>query len=211
MSSSGSSIRATRKPFSRQAKAGSRAAPVRSARATCAEGSSAGRPKNSTRWPTPVTARSARTPSTPLSRITRWIPSAESIGTSTSPCACRARFTARMNSELVFSAGSGAAGRRGIGDGSNDLGYRPLPLGRNPRQDPLGRPRERPRRAHGLSGAFGPGPHGAEYVPLVGIAADELLEAVDDRLRGVLDVVGGLLGPFDEDGRQRRSEEHTSE
>src|SRR5205823_8717163 len=64
------------------------------------------------------------------------------------------------------------------------------PLGRAPAQRPW------------LRGAFGPGPHRAEYVPLVGIAADELLEAVNDRLCGVLDVMGGLLRPFDEDRRQ---------
>src|SRR5207249_2331866 len=49
---------------------------------------------------------------------------------------------------------------------------------------------------------FGPGPHRAEYVPLVRIAADELLEPMHDRLRGVLDVAGGLLRPLDEDRRQ---------
>src|SRR6266513_38151 len=57
------------------------------------------------RFTDPRDARSARIPRTPASRMTRWSPSAESIGTRTRPCACRARFTACMNSESVFSAG----------------------------------------------------------------------------------------------------------
>src|SRR5207245_8351310 len=63
-------------------------------------------------------------------------------------------------------------------------------------------PARAPPRAS-LVRALGHGPHRPEDVPLVGIAADELLEPVDDRLRRVLDVARGLPGALDEDRRQR--------
>src|SRR2546428_1940709 len=52
-------------------------------------------------------------------------------------------------------------------------------------------------------GAFGTCPHRTEDVPLIGLAQDEGLKPVDDRLRRVLDVVRSLLGALDEDRRER--------
>src|SRR2546426_10161588 len=52
-------------------------------------------------------------------------------------------------------------------------------------------------------GAFGTCPHRTEDVPLIGLAPDEGLKPVDDRLRRVLDVVRSLFGALDEDRRGR--------
>src|SRR2546425_11547387 len=56
-------------------------------------------------------------------------------------------------------------------------------------------------------GAFGTCPHRTEDVPLVGLASDEGLEPVDDRLGRMLDVVRSLLRTLDENGRERDAAE----
>src|SRR5256886_15081329 len=56
-------------------------------------------------------------------------------------------------------------------------------------------------------GAFGTCPHRTEDVPLIGLAPDEGLKPVDDRLRRVLDVVRSLFGALDEDRRERDAAE----
>src|SRR5881396_30359 len=56
-------------------------------------------------------------------------------------------------------------------------------------------------------GAFGTCPHRTEDVPLVGLASNEGLEPVDDRLRRTLDVVRSLLRTLDENRRERDAAE----